>query len=114
MKLTLNNFDEETKNSMKDHKNWIRVGMSTCGIAAGADVVFETIKKVVQENGVDIEVIRTGCAGMCYAEPLVEVRLEDMPHVAYGSVNKDMAVKIVQKHVLGKQLIDDHIYLVKD
>ncbi|MBU0468477.1 MAG: (2Fe-2S) ferredoxin domain-containing protein [Candidatus Omnitrophica bacterium] len=114
MKLTLNNFDEETKNVKKNNKNWIKVGLSTCGIAAGADVAFATIKKVLQENGSDVEVIRTGCAGKCYAEPLVEVKIEGMPQVVYGNVNEEVATKIVQKHVMGKQLINDHIYLVKD
>ena len=50
MKLTLNNFDEEAKRGKGHNKNWIKVGLSTCGIAAGADVAFDTIKKVLQEN----------------------------------------------------------------
>lgn len=114
MKLTLNNFDEEAKKGKKDNRNWIKVGLSTCGIAAGADVAFDTIKKVIKENGAEVEVIRVGCAGKCYAEPLVEVKIEGMPQVVYGNVSEDIAAKIVQKHVLGKQLINDHIYQVKD
>jgi len=114
MKLTLNNFDEEAKRGKGHNKNWIKVGLSTCGIAAGADVAFDTIKKVLQENQSDVEVIRVGCAGKCYAEPLVEVKIEGMPQVVYGKVNEEVATKIVQKHVLGKQLINDHIYLLKD
>lgn len=114
MKLTLENFDVESGKVVKGKKNWIKVGLSTCGIAAGADVAFDTIKKVLKENGSDVEVIRVGCAGKCYAEPLVEVKIEGMPQVVYGSVTEEIAAKIVQKHVLGKQLINDHIYLVKD
>lgn len=114
MKLTLDNFEKETKNAKTESKNWIKVGLSTCGIAAGADAAFEAIQRVVKENGVDVQVIRTGCAGKCYAEPLVEVKVEDMPGVVYGNVDEDMAVKIVQKHVMAKQLIDDHIYSIKE
>lgn len=114
MKLTLDNFEQEFNKSTSKKKNWIKVGLSTCGIAAGADIAFETIQKAVKENGADVQVLRTGCAGKCYAEPLVEVKVEDMPCVVYGNVDKNTAIKIVQKHVMAKQLINDHIYLIKE
>ena len=52
-------------------KTVIYVGMATCGIAAGAESVYNRLCKTV---GDDVIVVPTGCAGMCYAEPLVEVR----------------------------------------
>ncbi|RKY36236.1 MAG: (2Fe-2S) ferredoxin domain-containing protein [Candidatus Omnitrophota bacterium] len=111
-KLTLKNFDQETSKEEKEIKNWVKVGMSTCGIAAGADVVMETIKKAVKENGLDIKVIKTGCVGKCYAEPLVEVKVENMPQVMYGKVDADIANLIIQQHIIGKKLLNDCIYLV--
>src|SRR6056297_3042643 len=52
----------------------IKVGMASCGIAAGASEV----KKFLQQNIDDenIEIIEVGCIGHCYAEPLVEVETE--------------------------------------
>jgi NADP-reducing hydrogenase subunit HndB len=32
-----------------------------------------------------------------------------MPTIVYGTVDKDTALKIVRKHILGKVLINDHI-----
>lgn len=113
-KLTLKNFDEEVNKEKKGLKNWIKVGMSTCGIAAGADVTMMTIEKALKENNINIKVLKAGCGGKCYAEPLVEVKIENMPHVVYGKVDADVAVLIIQQHVIEKKLLNDYIYSVKD
>jgi NADH:ubiquinone oxidoreductase subunit E len=53
----------------------ISVGMSTCGISAGADKVYEKIDNLLQTGKYDnVQLKETGCIGMCYAEPLVEIR----------------------------------------
>lgn len=46
----------------------IRVGVSSCGLAAGAAKVIEKL-----ESRCDIPIQGVGCIGHCYAEPLVEV-----------------------------------------
>ena len=84
--------------------------MSTCGIAAGADEVFKTLVEESKKRNLSIEIKQCGCVGMCYAEPLVEVRVEGLPTVTYGRVDKDVAVKILEKHVCGNTLVKDHIY----
>lgn len=33
-----------------------------------------------------------------------------MPDVIYGKVDKAMVSEIIDKHIIGKQLITDHIY----
>jgi NADH-quinone oxidoreductase subunit F len=53
-------------------KTRFKVGMSSCGISAGADKVYEKLKDLVSEQQ-DISVELTGCIGFCYAEPLVEI-----------------------------------------
>lgn len=46
----------------------IRVGVSSCGLAAGAAKVIEKL-----ESKCDYPIQGVGCIGHCYAEPLVEV-----------------------------------------
>ncbi len=50
----------------------IKVGMASCGIAAGAGEVLELLKEIAQDK----EVVEVGCIGHCYAEPLVEVETD--------------------------------------
>lgn len=87
----------------------IRVGMSTCGLAAGAQRVYDTLISESQRLGLEVRVTRCGCLGMCYAEPLVEVAVEGAPTVVYGRVDAEVAAKILQLHVMKKVFIDDHI-----
>jgi len=112
-KLTAEKLDQIRSAGQKTSGSWIRVGMSTCGIAAGAGEVFKILTEEIGKRGLPIRVERCGCAGQCYAEPLVEVAVEDMPQVMYGRVGKDTAMEIVQKHILGKELLNDHIYSAK-
>ena len=51
----------------------IKVGMASCGIAAGASEVKEKISDVAPEENL----VEVGCIGHCYAEPLVEIETED-------------------------------------
>lgn len=93
--------------------SWIRVGVSTCGVAAGADLVYEALVEQARRMGLDIEIRKCGCLGMCQSEPLVEVKVPDLPAILYGRVTADMAQRILEKHVLGGQLVNDHVIIRK-
>lgn len=87
------------------------VGMATCGIAAGAKETFDAFLDELETSGIgEVEVRQTGCMGLCHAEPTVEVEVEGMPRVIYGKVDGETARRIVRRHIVGKQLIDDHLY----
>lgn len=111
-KLTPETLDKMSKVSGDKPKDWIKVGMSSCGIAAGADEVYNFFVEEVKKRNLQIEIKKSGCAGACYAEPLVEVSVEGLPSVIYGAVNKDVAIKILEKHVISKMLVNDCIFEV--
>ena len=90
----------------------IIVGMGTCGIAAGAKQTFDAVVEAVNAAGLADQVIirQTGCMGLCYVEPTVEVALPGMPTVIYGKMTKDVAKELVTKHLVEHKLLDDHIF----
>jgi len=89
----------------------IIVGMGTCGIAAGAKETLDAFVRELDENGIkNVRVSQTGCMGLCYVEPTVEVVVPGMPDVIYGKVNPEVAGKIIRKHIMNKTLVNDHIY----
>lgn len=112
-KITREYLDKISSGPRKTPGNYIRVGMSTCGIAAGADEVFATLVEEAKKRNLQIEVKKCGCVGMCFAEPLVEVAVEGLPPVIYGKVNKEIAAKILEKHVAGKILVNEYIFDLK-
>ncbi|MDD5097801.1 MAG: (2Fe-2S) ferredoxin domain-containing protein [Candidatus Omnitrophica bacterium] len=111
-KLTPEDLEKMSKVTNAKPKDWIKVGLSSCGIAAGAEDVFNFFVEEVKKRNLQIEIKKCGCAGMCYAEPLVEVSVEGLPSVIYGGVNKDIATKILEKHVISKMLVNDCIFEV--
>lgn len=90
--------------------NYIKIGMSTCGIAAGAQETYEIFVEETKRLGIEIDIRKCGCIGMCYAEPLVEVALEGLPTVTYGKVDKEAAQEIIQEHLTHGRLVDDYIF----
>lgn len=88
------------------------VGMGTCGIAAGAKQTFDEIVKALDEAGIGDKVVirQTGCMGLCYVEPTVEVVMPGMPTVIYGKMTSDTAKELVRKHLVERTLLDNHIF----
>ena len=87
------------------------VGMGTCGIAAGAKITLEAFITGLDEHKlVDSTLVRqTGCMGLCHSEPTVEVIVPGMPAVIYGNVDASVASEIIQKHIIGRELLDGRI-----
>ncbi|MDD2231421.1 MAG: (2Fe-2S) ferredoxin domain-containing protein [Sphaerochaetaceae bacterium] len=110
-KLRQKKQDDLQKRDIAGKDCQIIVGMGTCGIAAGAKVVLDAfLKELDAEKIENVAVTQTGCMGLCYVEPTVEVVVPGMPDTIYGRVDADVARKIVKDHIVGKKLITDHIY----
>ena len=71
----------------------LMVGLGSCGIAAGGQVVYDHLKQTVPVDLADVEV--TSCVGMCFAEPLVEV-VQDGNSVLFGYVDSEFSDQIWQ------------------
>ncbi len=89
----------------------IVIGMGTCGIAAGAKDTLDTFIKVLNEKNLNyVTVTQSGCMGLCYAEPTVEVIAPDMPKTIYGKVDAEVAKQIVAEHIEQGRLVENHVY----
>ncbi|MBA4364386.1 MAG: 2Fe-2S ferredoxin [Coprothermobacter sp.] len=82
------------------------VAMGTCGIAAGAkDALMAVIEELEKADIHDVQVVQSGCMGLCDREPTVEVSMKDQPSVVYGDVNEANARRIVHEHVQGGHIV---------
>lgn len=92
----------------------ILVGMSTCGIAAGAQIVYETLlKKVLDLNNANIKVIPVGCMGYCHSEPTIVVCASKKQPTIYGRVDAKIANKIVEEHILLNQIVETNVLIME-
>jgi len=84
------------------------VGLGSCGIAAGANKVYNKIKALQEAEKLNFELAKTSCIGMCFREPLVEV-IDENGSMIYGDVDEDKAIEIIQQHVIGLNPIKDYV-----
>jgi len=86
----------------------ILVGLASCGIAAGAQKTYDKILELKKADKLDFELKKTGCIGMCYREPLVEI-LDETGSFLYGDVDEQKAVEILDKHIGNDEPIKDYV-----
>ncbi|HOE84205.1 MAG TPA: (2Fe-2S) ferredoxin domain-containing protein [Sphaerochaeta sp.] len=99
------------KRDIEGKDSRIIIGMGTCGIAAGAKDTLDAFLAALDEHKLtNISVTQTGCMGLCYVEPTIEVIVPGMPNVIYGKVDKKTAKKIVEEHLMAGRLVTDHIF----
>ena len=74
----------------------IFIGSGTCGLGAGADKTITETEKYLQENNIDADIIRTGCIGLCSAEPLMDIQVPGKTRISFQQVTGDK-VEIILK-----------------
>ncbi len=84
---------------MKGEAVEIRVGLGSCGVASGAEPVYEALVDETRRAAAGDVVKRVGCNGMCHLEPMVEVVDPGRGAMLYASVTPDMARAIARRHV---------------
>ena len=84
------------------------VGMATCGISAGAKPVLEKLKEETAAKGLsNVQIVPTGCIGMCIYEPIVEVFEPGKEKVTYIHMDPDRVTKVVSEHLIkGKPVVE--------
>ncbi len=104
--------DKSKKNlEMRDTNKKIRivVGMATCGISAGARPVLQTLIEEVDKNNLnDVQVVQTGCIGICRYEPIVEVYKPGEEKVTYIFVDSRKAKRIISEHIIDGNVVNEY------
>ena len=78
----------------------ITVHMGTCGVAAGARAVMDSLMSEIAEAAVtDVMVTTSGCAGMCSKEPMVTVEMLGKEPIVYGQMDANKMRQVFKRHV---------------
>lgn len=86
----------------------ITVHMGTCGIAAGARKIMNTLMDEMEKRELaDIILTSSGCAGLCSKEPMVTVELKDETPIKYVDLNPEKIQKILEEHVIGGKIVEE-------
>ena len=78
----------------------IQIGMGTCGKAAGAAAVLDSVKRTLKKIHYLGRVMEVGCIGLCYLEPLMAVRKPGRPFIYYGNLTPEKTEEILSRYIL--------------
>lgn len=83
----------------------VTVHMGTCGLAAGAKTVLDTLMQEIEEAGAtDIIVTTSGCVGLCSREPIVTVEVLGQEPIKYELMNANKMRQVFRRHILGGEI----------
>lgn len=87
----------------------VTVHMGTCGIAAGARGIMDTlIKEIERRNIHDIFLTNSGCAGLCSHEPMATVEFVGKTPVKYIDLTPEKILEIFEKHIMGGDPVQEY------
>ena len=75
----------------------IQLGAATCGLAAGAEKVFEIFQEELKARGLSARLTRVGCMGHCYAEPMAVITREGFPPTLFGNLTEGIVRVLVRQ-----------------
>jgi len=93
----------QAENALREGERRVKVTvhMGTCGIAAGAREVMNSLMNEIEEAGVsDVIVTTSGCMGLCSREPEITVEILGQEPIVYEYMNPNKMRQIFKRHVL--------------
>ena len=80
----------------------VKVGMASCGVAAGARDVYLKLEDHIRQHSLPVELSKTACLGMCFIEPLVELTGSNLGKVTLGQVDQENICGLLDEYLANK------------
>ncbi len=86
----------------------VTVDIGSSGIAAGAGKVHKRLQELVNQDKLPINIKQTSGIGMCYKEPLVEVKDADGTYL-YGDMTPELIEDVLNSHLKLNVPLKEHV-----
>ena len=90
------------------------IGQGSCGIATGAKKTESEFAKLIKEDKLKVDLGITGCVGMCYLEPIVDVYEDNGEFTRYVQVQPENVKTIVDSHLKGGKVAEELVMKEED
>lgn len=87
----------------------IKIGLASCGLAAGAQEIYDAAAKYRKNKKATVELQKTACIGFCFAEPLMELISSDGNSITYCNVTPEKVDKLVDSFLAENPIEEDII-----
>jgi NADH-quinone oxidoreductase subunit F len=78
----------------------IYIGMGSCGIASGAGEVWDKTNQIIRQKKLKAKVLKVGCIGPCYLEPLVDIQKPGAARNCFNNVSAERLSKIIPDYLV--------------
>ncbi len=75
----------------------IGISMASCGLAAGAEKIYEIIEKELLDLELDWIISKTGCPGYCQKEPLLYYHAPGKEKIYFGDLTEKKAKELIKE-----------------
>lgn len=87
----------------------LRIGLGSCGMAAGALKVRNILEAEMVNRGINIKIKPVGCVGMCHNEPLLDIIEDNGQIFTYGCVNEENIKEIIEEHIVAGSPVEKYL-----
>ncbi len=77
----------------------IYIGMGSCGLASGAGEVWRLTHEILDREKIKARVLKVGCIGPCYLEPLLDIQKPGQPRLCFNNVNEQKLSKLIPSYL---------------
>lgn len=101
------NFEQMKRNALTEWNELensdaprIYLGYATCGCSAGAIEVEDAIRAELKKKNIAAKIVKVGCIGICYLEPLVDIAKKGRPRICYGRLTPKDIPKLLEDYLI--------------
>jgi len=110
LRAELQSIGEKELERQREFKCRVLCCASTACLSSGGQEVRKAIQDELKAAGLvkEVQVVATGCKGLCSRGPVLEVTAPGQEHVLYADLTPETARQIVTQHLVGGQPLPDH------
>jgi bidirectional [NiFe] hydrogenase diaphorase subunit len=110
LRAELQSLAEKELERQKEFKCRVLCCASTACLSSGGQEVRKAIQDELKAAGLvkEVQVVATGCKGLCSRGPVLEVTAPGQEHVLYADLTPESARQVVKQHLVGGQPLADY------
>ena len=91
----------------------VRVPIATCSLPAGAAETLEALRREIRERGIEADVGTIGETGLCWLEPLVEVRRPHGDSILYQKITPERVPQLVEEALAQNGVCEEFVFAIE-
>jgi NADH-quinone oxidoreductase subunit F len=82
----------------------IKVPITSCTLAAGAEAVYRAVEDAVKKMGLEATITISGCYGLDFIDPWLELLAKGMPTAIYANVKPSDVPRILEEYFIKRDV----------